>query len=673
MKKMKRILATMLSVCVVLSGVVMLSSCEENEFTSMIPGFNAFADKVEELTHIHRIVPVEQVDPTCNEAGTKAYYACKGCDEIYADEKGEMVITAPDLIEKLSHAYDDDYDVDCNLCGEVRVAKCRHASTEILPKKDATCTESGLTAGEKCNDCGETITAQDTIPALDHLYDNDTDTTCNRTGCGYERCLHTATEAAGAATESTCTKQGMTAGEKCSDCGEILVAQEKLPLKAHTEVATEAVAAGCIKTGLTAGTECYVCGEAIKAQETVAATGHKWNGTSCTACGAVKFEAENAVLVTDIERAGQGLQSNKTLEQANYPSGGGYVYYLSDDGNATLTFTVNSSKAGKAVLSFCMGLSYEYKASQLFALTVNGNTFEYYPTAIFPDYSDAGVTRYFGWYEVEVAEVDLVEGSNTIVLTRNTKGINFDYIALRSTDGAVIGNADCAADGHNYGEWTVTTTPTYEAAGEIKKICSACSDTQTATIPAVSAENGYTLVSEGTASVWEYAHDGAKITVSIASTSESVKYTFVAGTETDPFIAANDGSTTSTLKTEEGVGTYYGNGTNKTFTYTVKVNATEASTVTLLIRCAKRYGPYGHSDIFGSLTVNNSTDGVTYTGDTIQWGTTSAAWGDFKDYALATISLTKGINTIEFTVITSCNVEAVIIESVVPVELGAKE
>lgn len=670
---MKKILATILFLCVVVFSMALLSSCEANEFTSMIPGLNAFMEKVEEYTHVHVIELVEQVEPTCGEPGTKAYYACKGCEMIFADEKGEMVITSPDLIEKLAHEYDDEYDADCNLCGDVRVPKCRHSNTEVLSAKNATCTESGLTAGEKCNDCGETLTAQQIVPALNHLYDNDTDATCNRENCDYVRCFHPETEAAGEATESTCSVQGLTAGKKCSDCGEILEAQEKLPLKDHTEVADEAVAAGCITTGLTAGSHCSVCGSSIVKQQTVAAVGHKWDGISCTDCGTVKFEAEDSVLVTDITRAGQGLQSNKTLAQANYPSGDGYVYYLSDSGNATLTFTVNSSKSGKAVLSFCMGLSYEYTASQLFTLTVNDNVCEYYATAIFPDYSDVGAIRYFGWYEIEVAEVNLVEGKNTIVLTRNTNGINFDYIALRSTDGAVIGNADCAANGHSYGKWTVTTEPTYEAAGQIKATCGVCSVSKTADLPAISTENGYTLISEGTASIWEYTYDGEKITISVASASEATKYSFVVGTETDPFVAANDGSTTSTLKTEEGVGTYYGNGTNKTFTYTLKVNVEKATSVTLLIRCAKRYGPYEHSDIFGSLTVNGSTEGITYTGDTIQWGTTSAAWGDFKDYALATISLNEGTNTIEFTVITSCNVEAVIIESIVPVSLGAKE
>ena len=71
------------------------------------------------------------------------------------------------------------------------------------------------------------------------------------------------------------------------------------------------------------------------------------------------------------------------------------------------------------------------------------------------------------------------------------------------------------------------------------------------------------------------------------------------------------------------------------------------------------------------LTLNGSTDGVVYTDETIEWGTTSAAWGDFKDYTVAKMSLHKGVNTIYFTVKTSCNIAGVTFESLVPVVLGS--
>ena len=48
---------------------------------------------------------------------------------------------------------------------------CEHTNKVAIGEaNDATCTEAGITAGEKCSTCGETITAQEEIPALGHNY-----------------------------------------------------------------------------------------------------------------------------------------------------------------------------------------------------------------------------------------------------------------------------------------------------------------------------------------------------------------------------------------------------------------------------------------------------------------------------------------------------------------------
>ncbi len=44
---------------------------------------------------------------------------------------------------------------------------CNH-TLETVAGKDATCTEAGLTEGQKCTTCGKTVTEQTEIPALDH-------------------------------------------------------------------------------------------------------------------------------------------------------------------------------------------------------------------------------------------------------------------------------------------------------------------------------------------------------------------------------------------------------------------------------------------------------------------------------------------------------------------------
>ena len=61
-----------------------------------------------------------------------------------------------------------------------------------VPAVEATCTESGLTEGEKCSNCGEVTTAQETVPATGHAYGDWKVTkaaTCTVDGSREETCL----------------------------------------------------------------------------------------------------------------------------------------------------------------------------------------------------------------------------------------------------------------------------------------------------------------------------------------------------------------------------------------------------------------------------------------------------------------------------------------------------
>ena len=72
------------------------------------------------------------------------------------------------------------------------------------------------------------------------------------------------------AVEATCTKEGKTEGSHCSECGEIIKAQETVPKKTHTEEITKpAVEASCKEEGKTAEIQCSVCKEILQKQETV--------------------------------------------------------------------------------------------------------------------------------------------------------------------------------------------------------------------------------------------------------------------------------------------------------------------------------------------------------------------------------------------------------------------
>lgn len=73
----------------------------------------------------------------------------------------------------------------------------------------------------------------------------------------------------------TCTSTGITDGKKCSVCFEVLVAQEEIPMAEHSEEAVEGKAATCTEKGLTEGKKCSACGATLVDQEVIPANGHK--------------------------------------------------------------------------------------------------------------------------------------------------------------------------------------------------------------------------------------------------------------------------------------------------------------------------------------------------------------------------------------------------------------
>ena len=114
---------------------------------------------------------------------------------------------------------------------------------------------------------------------------------------------HTHTPEVLEAVEPTCTESGLTAGKKCSSCGEILESQTTIEAKGHTEEALEAVEPTCTESGLTGGKKCSSCGEILESQTTIEAKGHTeealaaveptctetglTDGKKCTVCKAV--------------------------------------------------------------------------------------------------------------------------------------------------------------------------------------------------------------------------------------------------------------------------------------------------------------------------------------------------------------------------------------------------
>ena len=145
-----------------------------------------------------------------------------------------------------------------------------HVHTEeIIPGKDATCTETGRTEGKRCSECGEPIVNQEVIPALGH------------------------TEVAIEAVAATCTEAGKTAGKKCSVCNEVLEAPQDVAALGHTP--------GAAATCETAQT-CTVCNV-----ELAAALGHTYGNLvttvvapTCTEKGAGTYKCINCDGTKDV-------------------------------------------------------------------------------------------------------------------------------------------------------------------------------------------------------------------------------------------------------------------------------------------------------------------------------------------------------------------------------------
>ncbi len=240
----------------------------------------------------------------------------------------ETVITGDVTFVTYAHTWDDatcDTPNTCSVCGETEGDALGHDLIDDAAVP-ATCTANGKEAGKHCSCCDYTE-GGDVIPATGHK-DDGSDYKCDV--CGENLCTNHEEEEI-PAVDATCTATGLTAGSKCSKCGEILTAQTEVPALGHnwedatctvakkcsvcqvtegkalghTEEVIPAVAPTCTATGLTEGKKCSVCGHVIVAQTVIDALGHTWTNAdcdtpkTCSVCGATEGDALGHTEVID--------------------------------------------------------------------------------------------------------------------------------------------------------------------------------------------------------------------------------------------------------------------------------------------------------------------------------------------------------------------------------------
>lgn len=317
-------------------------------------------EHVRDITCSHtQTVAVAGKDATCTDIGYTDGEKCKDCDEL---------LVAQQILPVVTHEYSDPNDETCNVCDRVRDTECGHSRTEVVAGKDATCTDIGYTDGEKCKDCGELLVAQQINPIVTHKYDHKDDETCNE--CEHIRdtsCTHAHTEVI-AGKIATCTNIGYTDGKRCTDCGEFLLAQNIIPIKAHTyddendescnecgfvrylgcrhktTVIIEGYDANCVSAGLTSSMRCSICSNILISHEIIPAKGHDYGDWVIVKEATSDEDGEKERTCNNC-----GFTESKTIAKL-LPASNGLSFELSDDGNSYSVIGIGTCKDANVVI-----------------------------------------------------------------------------------------------------------------------------------------------------------------------------------------------------------------------------------------------------------------------------------------------------------------------------------
>lgn len=248
---------------------------------------------------------------------------------------------------------------------------CEHDNIETVAGYAATCTESGLTDGTYCVDCGEIITKQKTISALGHKYSSawtvDKEPTCTAKGSKFHYCVRcnakgsvTSISATGHEYTSKITKKATCSSNgvrtyTCSNCGYSYTRSIDKTSHSYKTVTTKATMS---KNGSKV-TECSVCGN-VKSTTTI-------KRISTVSISATSFVYSGNVISPTVTV--KNTSGNKLVKDTDYT-----VKYSSgckNVGQYTVTVTFKGNYSGTKTVTFKI----VPKATSISKLTAGANKF----------------------------------------------------------------------------------------------------------------------------------------------------------------------------------------------------------------------------------------------------------------------------------------------------------
>ncbi len=357
-------------------------------------------------------VTVKDAEKLCLAPNPAFDYEVQGL--VNEDDKGSVVVTyscetgrnTAGTYPINATAENDNYDITV-IPGTLTICH----SEQTMNAVDPTCTDTGLTEGTKCSACGEILTAQETVDALGHDWNETTYTWTGYTACTAERVCkrdagHKLTLSAviteevtiaplceseglmtytaafdtdwaetqavtqvlnalghdwddGKITDSTCTAEG----EKLSTCrnDSSHTKTEVIKKKEHQTEFVFALDPTCTEPGHNFGFRCAVCKTILDGMAVTPATGHDYDDgvittqPTCTTEGVKTFTCSNDSSHTYTETVSVIAHSYTTVVTAPTCTERGYTTYTCSCGDSHVDDYVDA-------LSHSFGEWYESKA-----------------------------------------------------------------------------------------------------------------------------------------------------------------------------------------------------------------------------------------------------------------------------------------------------------------------